>query len=250
MISAGATAAALFAVAVLYSAVGHAGASGYLAVLALAGLAPDAMKPTALVLNLVVATVGAIQFTRAGHFAWRTLWPFAVASVPAAFLGGAMKLPVASYRALVGAVLLASAVRLFWTAGVAAAEREASADRVSPPLWAALPLGAGLGFLSGLTGVGGGIFLSPLLLLLGWASARRTAATSVWFILVNSAAGLLGHLSSLARVPGEVALWAPVVLVGGALGATVGSRWLPGPAIRRLLALVLVLAGWKLLQGS
>lgn len=250
MISAGATAAALFAVAVLYSAVGHAGASGYLAVLALAGLAPDAMKPTALVLNLVVATVGAIQFTRAGHFAWRTLWPFAVASVPAAFLGGAMKLPVASYRALVGAVLLASAVRLFWTAGAAAAEHEASVDRLAPPLWAALPLGAGLGFLSGLTGVGGGIFLSPLLLLLGWASARRTAATSVWFILLNSAAGLLGHLSSVARVPGEVALWAPVVLVGGAFGSTVGSRWLPGPAIRRLLALVLVLAGWKLLQGS
>jgi len=242
-------AAALLAVAVLYSSVGHGGASGYLAVLALIGLAPDAMKPTALVLNLVVATVGAVQFTRAGHFAWRTLWPFAIGSVPAAFVGGALRLPVGSYRLLVGMVLLASAARLFWTAGAAAGavEREARLDRRSPPLLAALPIGVGLGFLAGLTGVGGGIFLSPLLLLLGWASARRTAATSVWFILVNSAAGLLGHLSSVARVPGEVALWAPVVLVGGVVGATAGSRRLPGPVIRRLLALVLVLAGWKLL---
>ncbi len=250
MIAAVPTAAALFAVAVLYSSVGHAGASGYLAVLALSGLSPDAMKPTALVLNLVVATIGVIQFTRAGHFAWRTLWPFAVGSIPAAFLGGAMRLPFGSYRALVGMVLLASAVRLFWTASAVDAAKEAAMDRAAPPLAAALPVGVGLGFLSGLTGVGGGIFLSPLLLLLGWASARRTAATSVWFILVNSASGLLGHLSSVARVPGEVALWAPVVLVGGAVGSTLGSRRLPGVVIRRLLAAVLVVGGWKLLFAS
>lgn len=252
MLEAAPTAAALLAVAVLYSSVGHGGASGYLAVLALAGLAPEAMKPTALVLNLVVATIGAIQFTRAGHFAWRTLWPFALGSIPAAFVGGALRLPVGSYRALVGVVLLASAVRLFWTAGAGGgtAERESTLDRRSPPLAAALPIGVGLGFLAGATGVGGGIFLSPLLLLLGWAGARRTAATSVWFILVNSAAGLLGHLSSVARVPGEVVLWAPAVLVGGVVGSTLGSRRLPGPVIRRLLALVLVLAGWKLLFGS
>ncbi|MEO6463607.1 MAG: sulfite exporter TauE/SafE family protein [Candidatus Eisenbacteria bacterium] len=243
-----ATAAALFAVAVLYSSVGHAGASGYLAVLALVGLPPGAMKPTALVLNLVVATVGAIQFTRAGHFAWRTFWPFALASVPAAWLGGAMKLPVSSYKAIVGVVLVLSAIRLLWTARIPA-EREASADANAPPLAAALPIGAGLGFLSGLTGVGGGIFLSPVLLLFGWASAKRTAAVSVWFILVNSAAGLLGHLASLQRVPADVAGWAPTVLVGGLIGSTLGSRFLPGPAIRRLLAVVLVLAGAKLLTG-
>jgi len=241
------TAAALFAVAVLYSAVGHAGASGYLAVLALAGLAPEAMKPTALVLNLVVATVGTIQFARAGHFAWRTFWPFALGSIPAAYVGGTLHLPVTSYRAVVGAVLLLSAVRLVWTASAGASEREARADAGAPPLWGALPVGLGLGFLSGLTGVGGGIFLSPVLLLLGWAGAKRTAAVSVAFILVNSAAGLLGHLASVRSIPPEVAVWAPVVLVGGFIGSSLGSRVLPGLAIRRLLAVVLVLAGLKLL---
>lgn len=238
------TAAALFAVAVLYSAVGHAGASGYLAVLAFAGLPPEAMKPTALVLNLVVATVGTIQFARAGHFAWRTFWPFALGSIPAAYLGGMLKLPVTSYRAVVGVVLLLSAIRLLWTAR---SPNDARADLGSPPLWGALPIGAGLGFLSGLTGVGGGIFLSPALLLLGWAGAKRTAAVSVAFILVNSAAGLLGHLASVERIPAEVTLWAPIVLVGGLLGSSLGSRVLPGPTIRRGLAVVLVLAGVKLL---
>jgi uncharacterized membrane protein YfcA len=245
-----ATAAALFAVAVLYSSVGHAGASGYLAVLALAGLAPEAMKPTALVLNLVVATVGTIQFARAGHFAWRTFWPFALGSIPAAYAGGAMKLPVTSYKAVVGLVLVLSAARLLWTAGHASPERETVTDAGAPPAAGAIPIGAGLGFLSGLTGVGGGIFLSPLLLLLGWAGARRTAAVSVAFILVNSAAGLLGHLASLERIPGDLALWAPTVLAGGLVGSTLGSRRLPGTAIRRLLAVVLVVAGFKLLRGS
>jgi len=241
------TAAALFAVAVLYSSVGHAGASGYLAVMALAGMAPDAMKPTALILNLVVATVGTIQFARAGHFAWRTFWPFALGSVPAAYVGGALKLPIGSYRAIVGVVLLLSAVRLLATIRARDAGREVAVDAGAPPLVGALPIGVGLGFLSGLTGVGGGIFLSPVLLLLGWASAKRTAAVSVAFILVNSAAGLLGHLASLERVPPEVALWAPTVLVGGAIGSTLGSRVLPGRAIRVLLAIVLVTAGLKLM---
>ncbi len=241
------TAAALFAVAVLYSAVGHAGASGYLAVLALVGLPPEAMKPTALVLNLVVAVVGTVQFARAGHFAWRTFWPFAVGSIPAAYVGGMLKLPVTSYRVVVGAVLVLSAIRLLWTAWSRDEGRDARADAGGPPLWGALPIGVGLGFLSGLTGVGGGIFLSPVLLLLGWAGAKRTAAVSVAFILVNSAAGLLGHLASVERIPSEVSLWAPLVLVGGLFGSSLGSRVLPGPTIRRLLAVVLVLAGLKLL---
>jgi uncharacterized membrane protein YfcA len=241
------TALALFAVAVLYSSVGHAGASGYLAVMALAGLTPEVMKPTALVLNLVVGAVGAVQFARAGHFHARTFWPFAVGSIPAAWLGGTIRLPLPSYKALVGAVLVLSAVRLLWTARRGSAERDRAADAVVPPLAGALPIGAGLGFLSGLTGVGGGIFLSPLLLFLGWAGAKRTAAVSVCFILVNSAAGLLGHLASLQRVPSEVSLWAPVVFAGGLVGSTLGSRKLPGTAIRRLLAVVLVLAGVKLL---
>jgi len=239
---------ALTVVAFLYASVGHGGASGYLAVMALASVAPAAMKPSALVLNLVVAGIGSIQFARAGHFRWRTLWPFALGSIPFAFLGGALRLPAGPYKVLVGAVLLLSASRLFFTAaGSSQANRPAETD---PPLAAALPTGAVLGLVSGLTGVGGGIFLSPILLLMRWASPRRTASASAVFIVVNSLAGLLGHVASLASVPHEVLLWAPAVALGGFAGSRLGSRRLPDAAIRRMLAVVLLLAGAKLIFGG
>ncbi|MEP7027226.1 MAG: sulfite exporter TauE/SafE family protein [Candidatus Eisenbacteria bacterium] len=238
----------LLVVAFLYASVGHGGASGYLAVMALAGIAPAAMKPSALVLNLVVAGIGSVQFARAGHFHWRTFWPFALGSIPLAFLGGALHLPPGPYKALVGAILVFSALRLLFTAS-SAAESGAPLER-DPPLALALPLGAVLGFVAGLTGVGGGIFLSPLLLLTGWARARRTAAVSAVFIFVNSLSGLLGHVASVAAIPGSVVLWAPVVALGGVLGARLGSRRLPDVSIRRLLAVVLVLAGAKLVLGG
>jgi len=228
--------------ALLYSSVGHGGASGYLAAMALFNLAPDVMKPTALVLNLVVATVGTIRFARAGHFAWNVFWPFAVMSVPFAFLGGALKLPISTYKILLGCVLLFAAWRLAFKQSA-----PATPETKPIPLLPALSLGATLGLLSGLTGVGGGIFLSPLLLLLGWADVRKTAGVSVAFILVNSAAGLLGHLASVENVPREIVWWAPAALIGGLIGSELGSRRLAPITIRRLLAVVLVVAGGKML---
>jgi len=231
----------LFA-ALLYSSVGHAGASGYLAAMALFSLPPDVMKPTALVLNLVVATAGTIRFARAGHFAWSTFWPFAALSIPCAFIGGALKLPISAYKVLLGCVLLFAAWRLAFNPPA-----QAGTQAKPIPLMPALFSGAGLGLLSGLTGVGGGIFLSPLLLFLGWADVRKTAGVSVAFILVNSAAGLLGHLASVKNVPSEIVWWAPAALVGGLIGSELGSRRLAPLTMRRLLAIVLVIAGVKML---
>jgi uncharacterized membrane protein YfcA len=232
----------IFIAALLYSSVGHAGASGYLAAMALFGLAPDVMKPTALVLNLVVATVGTIRYARAGHFAWNLFWPFAVLSIPCAFLGGAMKLPVQTYKIVLGLVLLFAAWRLAFQPSA-----HAPAGQKPIPLPPALGMGGALGLLSGMTGVGGGIFLSPLLLLLGWADVRKTAGVSVAFILVNSASGLLGHVASVRNVPREIAWWAPAALVGGLIGSELGSRRLAPMTMRRLLAVVLVVAGVKML---
>jgi len=208
--------------------------------MALFGVAPEVMKPTALTLNLLVASIASFKFYRAGHFSWPTFWPFAVASVPFAFVGGSIALPVTVYRPLLGVVLLYSAAR--FTFGFR------GTDTVRPiPLWAALSLGAVIGLLSGLTGVGGGIFLSPVLLLLGWAPIRTTAAVSSAFILANSAAGLAGHLSSVGQLHPMVAVWAPIAGVGGWIGSELGSRRLPPAILRGLLAAVLVVAGAKLI---
>jgi len=228
--------------ALLYSSVGHGGGSGYLAAMALFGLAPDVMKPTALVLNLVVATVGTIRFAQAGHFAWNVFWPFAVLSIPAAFLGGSMILPVLAYKIILGVVLLFAAARL-----AIKQSAHAPAGQKPIPLLPALLLGAAIGLLSGLVGVGGGIFLSPILLLLGWADTRKTAGVSVVFILVNSLSGLLGHVASLQKVPHEISWFAPAALVGGLIGSELGSRRLAPMTMRRLLAVVLVVAGVKML---
>ena len=233
---------AIFAVALLYSSVGHGGASGYLAVMALFGLAPAALKPTALLLNILVAGIAVTAFARAGHFRWGLFWPFAAASIPASFIGGAMELTPDFYRPLLGAVLIFSALRLLMRQG-----KRPDYASCDVPVMAALLIGALLGLLSGLTGVGGGIFLSPLLLFFGWAGVRETAATSALFIVANSAAGLLGHLGSLQAVPSFAPLLAVVAVIGGLSGAALGSRRLPPVAILRLLALVLTIAGIKLI---
>ena len=237
---------AVFAVAVLYASVGHAGASGYLAAMALLGVAPAAMKPTALALNILVATIASWKFRRAGHFSWRLFWPFALTSVPMAFLGGRIALPIELYRSAVGIVLLASAYRLARRPAPAAPNDRPASPPPVPPMPVALLLGAVLGFLAGLVGVGGGIFLSPLLLLMGWATVRTTAAVSALFILVNSAAGLLGNVASVHALPREIPILLLAVAAGGWIGAELGSRRLPPLAIRRLLAAVLTLAGVKL----
>jgi len=228
--------------AVLYSSVGHAGASGYLAAMALVGVAPAVMKPTALVLNIVVAVIATIQFARAGCFSWRLFWPFAATSIPFAFLGGSLTLPIPLYKPLVGVVLLFSAVRLFLSAHKLTAEGHRTL-----PVGIALVLGAALGLLSGVTGVGGGIFLSPLLLLMGWAGTRQTSGVSAAFILVNSVAGLLGHASSVRTIPSAVPVWGLCVLAGGWIGSEFGSRRFDPRTLRRLLSVVLVVAGLKMI---
>jgi uncharacterized membrane protein YfcA len=233
-----------FATAALYASVGHAGASGYLAVMGLFGFVPDVMKPTALALNILVALVATVQFWRAGLFSWNLLWPFAVVSIPAAFIGGALTLPVRGYKVLVGLVLLYAALWMFRSAR----QIQLLAGSMQPPaLWVALPVGLVIGLLSGLTGVGGGIFLSPLILYRGWADTRHTSGIAAPFILVNSVAGLLGHLTSIADVPDGIPLWGGAVLLGGWIGATYGSRRARPPVLRQLLSVVLVIAGVKLI---
>jgi uncharacterized protein len=236
-------AAAILAVAFLYSSVGHAGASGYIAVMALAGFAPEVIKPTALVLNILVAAIGTFQFWRAGHFRWNLFWPLALLAAPAAFLGGFLQLPADVFRPLVGTILLFSAGRFFLRPGDPAV--------VTPPrLPLALGAGAGLGLLSGLTGTGGGIFLTPLMLLCRWAKTKNVAATSVAFILVNSSTGLAGFIASGKAVPSFAWGFAGVAVVGGTLGSYFGSRRFPVRTIQLLLAVVLVIAGAKLVFGG
>lgn len=227
--------------AMLYSSVGHGGASSYLAVMSLFSLSPEVMKPTALALNILVAAVATGRFYRAGLFKWELFWPFAVASVPAAFVGGATMLSARSYKILVGVVLLYAAVWLFRSS-----LRPTTKEPHRPPLWAAIVSGLVIGFLSGITGVGGGIFLSPLLLYMGWSETRATSAVAAPFILVNSIAGLFGHLSSVAQLPSNIPIWGAAVLVGGWMGATYGSKRAPAPVLRQLLSLVLIVAGVKL----
>lgn len=227
-------------VAFLYSSVGHGGASGYIAVMTLCGLAATFIRPTALVLNILVATVGTVQFWRAGHFSWRLFWPFALLAVPAAFAGGYLHVSSPVLKPLLGVVLLFSAARLFFRQG-----DPAETEEPARPL--ALGVGAGIGFLSGITGTGGGIFLTPLLLFCRWTYTRRAAAVSVVFILVNSIAGLVGYMSSGRAVPREAWLLAIVAVTAGAVGSYLGSRRLPVRAISLLLATVLVIAASKLI---
>ena len=231
-----------FVGAALYASVGHGGASSYLAVMGLFSLAPDVMKPTALALNILVAGVATFKFYRAGLFKWELFWPFAIASIPAAFVGGAVMLPARWYKIVVGVVLLYAAVWMFRSA-----MKPISKETHPPPLWAALIAGLAIGFLSGLTGVGGGIFLSPLLLRMGWAETRATSGVAAPFILVNSIAGLLGHIASVSQLPPSVPVWGAAALIGGWIGASYGSKRAPVPVLRQLLSLVLVVASVKLI---
>ena len=237
------TLAVLFlAAAVLYSSVGHAGASGYLAAMALVGVAPNIMKPTALVLNLLVATIATVRFSRAGYFSWSLLWPFAVGSIPLAFIGGAITLPGHWYKAFVGIILLLSAGLLAFHTHAP----DPTHHKPVPPI-VAIASGAVIGLLSGLTGTGGGIFLSPLLIFMRWAETRDTGGVSAAFILVNSAAGLAGNLTSMQFLPPATPLWLGAAIIGGFIGTELGTRRIASATFRQLLALVLLIAGGKLL---
>jgi uncharacterized protein len=232
----------IFAAGLLYSSVGHAGASGYLAVMALFGLSSDVMKPMALVLNILVAIIATWHFFRAGYFSWRLFWPFAIGSIPFAFIGGALSLPGHVYKQVLGLILLFAAYRLFQYRHPEATD----AVKPVPVLWAVL-FGAGIGLLSGAIGVGGGIFLSPLLLFMGWAKTKQTAGVSAAFILVNSIAGIAGHLASVKFLPDAVYPWAIAAVLGGIIGSSLGSRRFVNTTLYRLLAVVLVIAGAKLM---
>jgi uncharacterized membrane protein YfcA len=235
--------AGLALAAFLYASVGHGGASGYLAVMSFAGLAPATMKPAALALNVVVAGIGSWKYLRAGAFDWKVFWPFAVVSIPMAYLGGALHVPAGVFKPLVGLALLFAAWRMLLST------RQLEVARRELKLAPALLAGASIGLLSGLTGVGGGIFLSPLILLMGWAGTRETSGIAALFILMNSLAGLAGH-GDLSALPADFPLWMAVVALLGWLGAEFGSRRLRLPMIRRLLALVLALAGAKMVLSA
>ncbi|MFN0123086.1 MAG: sulfite exporter TauE/SafE family protein [Blastocatellia bacterium] len=235
----------IFLAAMLYASVGHAGASGYLAAMALFGIAPAVMKPSALTLNLLVGAIAAWKFHRAGQFRFSLFWPFALTSSPCAFIGGLVTIPGSWYRKIVGAVLVYSAWRL-----IQSAKFRDDGELTAPAVWLALLCGAGLGFLSGLTGVGGGIFLSPLLLFAGWANTRHTAGVSAMFIWVNSLAGLLGQWfqqgpAVFRALPRDIMFWAAAAIIGGWLGAAYGSRHLASVRLRQLLGVVLIIAAVK-----
>lgn len=235
--------AGIFLMAVVYSLVGHGGASGYIAIMALLGFAPTIIRPTALVLNIVVSLVAAIAFLRARHFSWRLFWPFAAMAIPCSYLGGSLLLPPHLYRPLLGVLLLLAALSLLRKKD----ENDLLNPAVRPPLVLALLLGGLLGLLSGLSGVGGGIFLSPLLLLLNWGKAREVAGVSALFILCNSLAGLTGHLKTTVHLPAFIPLIVAMALLGGLLGSFYGSSRLRAPVIIKALSLVLVIAGMKMM---
>jgi len=241
-------------IAALYSSVGHAGASGYIALFSLLGRSALEIRWMALELNLCVSLLAALQFTRAGALGEgqlkRIVLPLILGSIPFAWIGGAIQLPLPLLRPLLGGVLLFSALRFLWS------PQDVQAPQAPKP-WALSGVGAALGWVSGLTGTGGGIFLSPLALLLGWSGTRQTAAISAWFIFFNSAAGLAGGLSRMGAPSAIPEPWSTpmlsligAALLGGALGSHLGSRRFSVVWIRRALALTLGIASAKLMFAA
>ncbi len=234
-------AACMFLGAVLYTSVGHAGASAYIAAMALFSVPPLVMRPTALVLNILAASFAGYRYIGAGYFRWRTIWPFLAGSVPFAFVGGGIHLPGEFYRPLVGCVLVLAGVRLLWRPNFVA-----SAVLSDPPIWLGIFLGAVVGFLSGLTGTGGGIFLSPVVVFMGWSDLRKASGCAAIFILCNSVAGLLGNFTAVGSLPAELPIYACAVFLGALVGTTFGIKF-SVTYIQRALGFVLLIAGAKLI---
>ncbi|MFM8177275.1 MAG: TSUP family transporter [Candidatus Limnocylindrus sp.] len=237
---------AFFAVALLYSSVGHAGATGYLALMALAGLAPEVMRPTALVLNLAVACIAVVRFAHAEQLPWRTLPYFVIGSIPAAYLAGSLEIPDTIYRPLLATVLIAAALRL-----AARARRDLSSERAAlpPRRFVAALVGVVIGLLAGATGTGGGVFLTPLVIARRWASTRAAAGLSAGFILANSIAGLAARPASLDLLPATLPLALAAAAVGGSIGSELGARRVSLITLRRILAAVMVIAATRLVVG-
>jgi uncharacterized membrane protein YfcA len=232
----------LFAAAVLYTSVGHAGASGYLAVMAFYSVAPESIRPAALVLNVIAAVPTVVQFVSAGHIDRRLFLALVAGSIPFVFLGSPNRLPDPVFRGLIALALLLAAIRLLWPTSSNRPLRRM-------PTWAGPLIGAPIGYLAGLTGIGGGVYLTPILLFARWADPKTAAGVSVSFILVNSIAGLIGQAPKLAKIEVDLWLWGVVVFSGGLIGSTLGSRFLAPTWLRRLLAVVLLTAVGKLLSS-
>lgn len=238
-------AGAFFVVAVLYTTVGHAGASGYLATMALVGVAPEVMRPTALTLNILVAAITVYRFRRARFFHWSGLWPFLLGSVPLAAFGGSLRLAPGTYYAAVGLVLLASAGLLMWRVYGSGYRGDDGAVQVRKLV--AIPVGAVIGLLSGLTGTGGGIFLSPVMLLLRWAGPKTTAGIAAPFILVNSIVALIAGTFSTNVLPDSVPLLAAAAMAGALLGTWFGISKFSQRGLITTLSVVMMIAAGKLL---
>ena len=234
----------LFLVAFLYSSVGHGGASGYLALMALFSITPEVMKPTALLLNLFVSLTSFVQFYRGKHFSWKLFLPFAITSVPMAYLGGRMALADDVYKKILGILLIIPTIRFIFFANIKIEELK------KPHVILSLLIGAGIGLLSGLIGIGGGIILSPILLLLKWADMKQTAAISALFIFVNSLSGLAGQLQKGISFSADMYAYVAVAFVGGICGAWFGSLKFKQNILQYLLAAVLIIASYKLLFTS
>jgi uncharacterized membrane protein YfcA len=231
----------IFTVAILYSCVGHGGASGYIAAMTILGMTPMVIKPTALMLNIMVSAIASVQFYRAGYFRWSVFWRFALTSIPFAFIGGYYVLPAYTYKYIIVFILWFSAVQLFVRPVMQTNEIRLPSTSFT------LLMGAFLGLLSGLMGVGGGIFLSPLLILMGWAGNKETAAVSAFFIMVNSCSGLLGFVSADHAIPTYALTFVFAAISGGFVGSYIGSRQIPVLGAQRLLSVILVIAGYKVL---
>ena len=231
----------LFIVAFLYAAVGHGGASGYLALMAIFGMMSEIMKPTALLLNLFVSLSAFVLFYKEGHFKWKIFLPFALASIPFSFLGGMISLDASIYKKILGVLLLIPVVKM------AVFPNKDINDLKQSTLFLSLLIGACIGFLSGLIGIGGGIILSPVLLLLAWTNQKQTAAISALFIFVNSLSGLAGQLTKGINFQSEMFTLVGVAFAGGSVGAWFGARKFNQNILKYLLATVLLMASVKLL---
>lgn len=225
----------------LYSSVGHGGASGYLAVMGLFSFTPAIMKPTALLLNIIVSAIAFLFYYRAHLFKWKLFYPFAITSIPFSFLGGFIKIDATYYKLLLGIILVFSVIRILFFF-----KKEAEQlHLISIPK--ALIIGAFIGFLSGLLGIGGGIILSPVILILGWATMKQTAAVSALFIFVNSIAGFLGFVSNGGSLPHYMLPVVLLVCAGGIVGSYVGTKKMNTLTLRYVLSLVLLVASIKLM---
>lgn len=231
----------IFIVAFLYASVGHGGASGYLALMALFGISPAFIKPSALVLNLFVSGIAFCQFYRKGYFRWNLFLPFAISSIPMAYLGASVDVDPVWYKRILAVCLVLATLRILGLFG------DMQSGRKDMPFLSGFVLGGILGFISGMIGIGGGIILSPVILLFRWGDVKETASVSSLFIFVNSLSGLLGQVHTGLNFTASMSWYAAAAVIGGTLGAYAGSSMLNNITVRNSLAVILISASVKLI---